>query len=497
MNLKMSEKLAEKLFNLPYEYLEDPYYLDLKERANAGINNFDVIYSFIISLTSVIQDLVTLFSLVFIISRFDYKIVIVLVLAIVFNILLILLTFKTRIKFFNELIPINRKITVYIEPFVDEKYTKDFINYPIGDLIKFKYIKYEKKIMTYIKKTERKLSIINCLSNIITYMEVALIYILVAIKTIHYKYSISTFSLYVSASISFTKTITDLIECGSSLLRNIQYAEPIVSLMEIKTQNEDKKIELNGQIKTLEFKNVTFKYPRSEEIIIDNLSFKVNEKEKISIVGLNGAGKTTIVKLICGLYNPSKGEILVNGINIKYYDYQSYKKAISAVFQDFKLFAYTIKENILNNDYDTKEKALNAAYSVGLKNKIESLPNGIDSLYTKSYDEGGIELSGGEKQKVAIARALAKDSSLVILDEPTAALDPFAEADIYQNFNDLVHDKTALFISHRMSSSVFCNKILVIENGKLISFDTHKNLMKNPNSLYYKLFMAQAKNYAK
>jgi ABC-type multidrug transport system fused ATPase/permease subunit len=135
------------------------------------------------------------------------------------------------------------------------------------------------------------------------------------------------------------------------------------------------------------------------------------------------------------------------------------------------------------------------AHQVGLKEKLDSLPNGINSLYTKSYDEGGIELSGGESQKVAIARALYRDSSLVILDEPTSALDPLAEADIYQNFNNLVQDKTAIYISHRMSSSVFCDKILVIDGGTISDYDTHKNLMTKTDSLYYKLFMSQAKNY--
>ena len=243
---------------------------------------------------------------------------------------------------------------------------------------------------------------------------------------------------------------------------------------------------LNGEI---------FTYPRTTSKILDNVSFKINKGEKISVVGLNGAGKTTIVKLICRLYKINEGEILVNGANIDHYNYSSYISKISAVFQDFKLFAYSIKENILNEDGDEKE-AYQIACKVGLKEKIDKLDDGINSLYSKSFDEKGIELSGGECQKVAIGRALHSKSSLIILDEPTSALDPIAEAEIYSAFNNLVQNKTALYISHRMSSSVFCDKVLILNNGKVEDFAPHKELIKKKDSLYYKLFTSQAKNYA-
>jgi ABC-type multidrug transport system fused ATPase/permease subunit len=172
-------------------------------------------------------------------------------------------------------------------------------------------------------------------------------------------------------------------------------------------------------------------------------------------------------------------------------------RKIAAVFQDYKLFAFSIDENITCKEKDIDvDRTMEIIEDVGLKNKVDSLPNGISSLFGKAYDESGIEMSGGESQKIAIARALYKDASLIILDEPTSALDPLAEADIYENFNRMVGGKTAIYISHRMSSSVFCDKILIIEDGRVADYDSHTNLLEKKESLYYKLFNSQAVNYA-
>lgn len=265
--------------------------------------------------------------------------------------------------------------------------------------------------------------------------------------------------------------------------------------MEIKLEKNENKMCLDKEIEAIEFVNLTFKYPKTEKPVLENISFKINKGDKISIVGINGAGKTTLIKLLCRLYQPTSGEILINGHNIFDYEYKTYIEKISAVFQDYKLFAFSLKENIIASQTCVEEEVSNCVNKVGLAEKIKQLPQGLNSFYGKSYDEQGIELSGGEIQKVAIARALYKKASLVILDEPTSALDPLAEADIYQNFNNLVLNKTAIYISHRMSSSVFCDKIIIIQEGHLIAYDTHHHLMQDENGLYYKLFISQAKNY--
>jgi ATP-binding cassette subfamily B protein/ATP-binding cassette subfamily C protein len=286
-----------------------------------------------------------------------------------------------------------------------------------------------------------------------------------------------------------------LIHASLDIISMTQYIVPTLELLNAKVDDNSGKKEFTQPIESIEFDHVCFKYPRNDDLILDDISFKINQGEKISLVGLNGAGKTTIVKLITRLYQPTSGRILINGEDIAQYEFNSYIKHISSVFQDFKLFAYSLKENILNADGDDKV-AYDIACKVGLKEKIDSLPEGINSLYTKSYEENGIELSGGEAQKIAIARCINASSELVILDEPTSALDPLSEASIYENFNDLVQNKTALYISHRMSSSIFCDKIMVLDHGKIVDYDTHENLMKKKDGLYYRLFHEQAKNYA-
>ena len=336
-----------------------------------------------------------------------------------------------------------------------------------------------------------KVSLFYSASVILRYIQLAFVYALVGIKTITEKLPISKFSLLAQAALSFTTTVQSIVESLGNFFRNIEYIKPFMEFMAIHTEIKNGSNKLD-KILTIEFKNVTFKYPNTDKIILDNVSFKFHESEKISIVGLNGAGKTTIVKLLCRLYSPNEGTILINDIPIEEYEKDSYIKQISAVFQDYKLFAYSIKDNIDPTSSVDVEKI---CADVGISEKIEKLPHQYDSLIGKYYDDSGVELSGGQLQKIAIARGLAKDSSLLILDEPTSALDPLAEAEIYENFNQLSKDKMAIYISHRMSSSIFCDRILVIDGGIVSDFDTHQNLMLKKNSLYYKLFTTQAKNY--
>lgn len=496
MNEAIHHKITDKLMKVPFFYLEDPYYLDLKERAKYAIENQNAISQFFNSVAELFQLLLTLSGLLMIMLLFDYVLVIILVVAVILNFIMILASLKVQLNFAKIIVPLNRKYGYYLYTLQNEKNAKDYRMYSVGKFLISKFKHFSDETIRYFKKLLIKMGILTSLMQTVHYVEMALVYSLVAIKTIVNKLPISSFSLYISTALTFTQSITKFINVGLTYLHTIQYLIPFVELIELKEEKEQGDIPFADKIETIEFKNVTFSYPKSDLIILNDISFKINAGEKISIVGLNGAGKTTLVKLLCRLYKPNQGDILVNGISIYDYEYTSYIKQISAVFQDYKLFAYSIKENILNEDGD-EELAYEVACKVGLKDTIDALPNKINSLYTKSFDEGGIELSGGEAQKIAIARALYSNSEIVILDEPTSALDPLAEADIYQNFNNLVQDKTAIYISHRMSSSVFCDRILVIDGGKISDFDTHKNLMKKQDSLYYKLFMSQAVNYQK
>lgn len=226
------------------------------------------------------------------------------------------------------------------------------------------------------------------------------------------------------------------------------------------------------------------------------MNLVINAKEKIAIVGTNGAGKSTIVKLICGLFYPTKGEILINGIPTTSFDQDSYYDMFSTVFQDHSVYACSVLDNIIGNDSseDAAIRAKQCIETIGLKDVIEKLPQKYDTVLNKTIDEKGVNLSGGQKQKIAIARALYKNGNVVILDETTSALDALAEADIYQSFDGLIKDKTAIYISHRLSSTKFCDHIAFFNENGLKEYGTHEELMTKKGE-YYKMFVIQGRYY--
>ncbi|WP_246241138.1 ATP-binding cassette domain-containing protein [Anaerocolumna sedimenticola] len=213
------------------------------------------------------------------------------------------------------------------------------------------------------------------------------------------------------------------------------------------------------------------------------------------MVGLNGAGKTTFIKLLAGLYEPTDGEILLGDVNIKEIKYEEYMKLLSIVFQDFKLLSLTIRENLALDKSIDEDKILKSLDKAGFRKDFEKLEQGLNTNIYKSFDEKGIEFSGGQSQKIAIARALCKETPIVILDEPTSALDPIAEYEIYNSFNQLVNGKTAIYISHRLSSTRFSDCIAVFKDGEIVEYGTHKELLQRENSLYAVMYQTQAKYY--
>lgn len=243
----------------------------------------------------------------------------------------------------------------------------------------------------------------------------------------------------------------------------------------------------------LSFRNVSFRYPGTETYILKDVSLDFKIGQKMALVGMNGAGKTTLIKLLLRLYEPTEGEICLNGINIEKYDYEEYMQIFSVVFQDFKLFAFPLDENIAAGGQVDKLRLNQVLAKMSLNEFVEGLPQKERTLLYQENGQG-VTPSGGEAQKVAIARALYKDAPFVILDEPTAALDPIAEAGIYENFDSLVGEKTAVYISHRMSSCKFCDRIVVLDHGEIAEQGTHEELLEQ-NGIYAKLYQTQAEYY--
>lgn len=489
----INQKTSEKIMSLPFAYLEDPYYMELKKNVQMGINNMGAVYLLCDGFFKIIANILSLAGLGLIIFTFDPVLVAILLIGILLNIILVKLSMRSQIRFFHELLPINYKYGYYMDTIISDKNGKDFRLYSQFNLLFKKFNGFAEIVASYFTSFNLEQSFYQTLISIVRYVQMAFVYALVGIKTIVTMTNISSFSLTVSAAISFSDCITNMIQVSSNFMRSIEYVKPLLELLDIQEDQHEGKVELK-EIRSITFDHVSFAYPNTDKLILDDITFTIYRNEKISIVGLNGAGKTTIVKLICRLYEPTKGQILINDVPICEYDHRSYMSMVSSVFQDYKMFAITIKDNI--SFHIDEEKARELSYDTGVGEVIEQLPNKWQSILSKAYDEKGVELSGGQNQKIAIARALAKPADLLILDEPTSALDPIAEAEIYENFNELAKERMAIYISHRMSSSIFCDRILVIDGGRISDFDTHKNLMEKKESLYYKLFMTQAQNYA-
>ena len=253
-------------------------------------------------------------------------------------------------------------------------------------------------------------------------------------------------------------------------------------------KRSDKKFDIS-------FRHVSFRYPGSEAFALRDISLDLKVGERLAVVGMNGSGKTTFIKLLCRLYDPGEGEILMNDFNIRKYNYRQYLDLFSVVFQDYHLLSMPLGNNVAGSAAYDREKAERLLEEAGFGERYHKMPQGLETPLYKDFDEDGVEISGGEAQKIALARALYKDAPFIILDEPTAALDPIAEAEIYAKFDEIAGDKTAIYISHRLSSCRFCDKIAVFHEGRIVQTGSHEELLSDPAGKYYELWNAQAQYY--
>ena len=244
----------------------------------------------------------------------------------------------------------------------------------------------------------------------------------------------------------------------------------------------------------IEFKHVSFKYPGTDAYALKDVSLKLKIGEHLAFVGHNGSGKSTFIKLLCRLYDPTEGEITLNGIDIRKYDIDEYMSLFGVVFQDFSLFSVPLSQNVTTSVEFDRKKLLDVLDKAGIGERVQQLPHKEDTVLYKDFDEDGVEISGGEAQKLAIARALYRDAPFVVLDEPTAALDPISEFEIYRRFNNFTDGKTAIYISHRLSSCRFCDKIIVFQEGQIVQQGSHETLLAQGGA-YSALWHAQAKYY--
>lgn len=321
------------------------------------------------------------------------------------------------------------------------------------------------------------------------------IYLFIGVKGLYGLFGIGSLVLYCG---SFMQIINGIMKMAVTFGKTAEMVPLVNYYFDIVNTKDDmtygaKELDLSDKFE-IEFKNVSFKYPNMESYALKNINIKINNGEHLAVVGRNGSGKTTFIKLMCRLYDVTDGEILINGINIKEYSKESIISLYSVVFQDFKIFSTTLAQNISTNEEYDKERLYDALDKANIKDRVLKMENKECTYLYKDLDKAGVEISGGEAQKLALARALYKDAPIVILDEPTAALDPIAEHEIYNRFNSFVENKTAIYISHRLSSCVFCDKIAVFDKSKLVESGTHQELL-TAGEKYFELWNAQAKYY--
>ncbi len=302
---------------------------------------------------------------------------------------------------------------------------------------------------------------------------------------------------YAASILKFMDTIGKFAYYMSWVSGNVTFAEDYVKYMDLPQRKHEGTIPMekrqDGKF-SVEFDHVSFKYPESDTYVIKDLNLKFVIGEKMAIVGRNGSGKTTFIKLLCRMYDVTEGSIKVNGIDIRKYDYAEYCKLFSVVFQDFQVFSFPLGENVAAGSTVDEKRAVDALARSGMEERYKRLPNGLSTSIGKEFDESGVTFSGGEKQKIAIARAIYKDAPFVIMDEPTAALDPESECEVYAGFDKMVGNKTAIYISHRLASCRFCEDILVFDKGNVVQRGRHEEL-EHQEGLYHELWDAQAQYY--
>lgn len=303
---------------------------------------------------------------------------------------------------------------------------------------------------------------------------------------------------YASSILLFTGSMGRMVHLMSRLKGNAVLTADYVEYMGLPQRKHEGTIPVEKRRDdrfTVEFDHVSFRYPGSETYVIKDLCLKFEIGERMAIVGRNGSGKTTFIKLLCRLYDVTEGCVRVNGIDIRKYDYAEYSNLFAVVFQDFQVFDFSLGENVAAGAEVEETRAADALERAGMGERFHALPGGLRTCIGKEFEESGVTFSGGEKQKIAIARAIYKNAPFVIMDEPTAALDPESECEVYAGFDRMVGRKTAIYISHRLASCRFCQDILVFDEGRVVQRGRHEDLERQ-EGLYRELWEAQAQYYA-
>jgi len=503
-NARFSEMLSAKSMGMEFAYTEDPKVLDKQNEAKEGISWYSGgLVSILDCLYQVIFNLLLMTVSVGVIAVYCP-----LLLPVQIVLMLLVCYFKYRnqlinTEFFLKLAKSNRIFGYVLYELAEFRYGKDIRMYNSGDMMCNKGEKLGKMQVGLWENQARRQLKNDFGSDLANALRDGVSYLYMGLRVLWGKITVGEFTLSVSAASALYQSLMGIGQNLQQISEKCNYAYRFLEFLDYPDSAVHGDKPVNGTEHVIEFRDVSFKYPRAEEYTLRHVNITIRPNEHLSVVGLNGAGKTTFIKLLCRLYDVTEGAILVDGVDIRDYSEEEYRKLFSVVFQDFAIFAFSLRENIEmgNVEFDTADAAKSDARVreslalSGLNEDAEKLPNGLDTTLYKSFDEKGTELSGGQRQKTAISRALYRNAPIVILDEPTAALDPVAEYDIYRKFDTLVGQKSAIYISHRLSSCKFCDRIAVFSEGTIKEYGSHDELVGIDGGIYAEMFHAQAQYY--
>ena len=513
INQKIELSINEAFIRMDYEKLEDQKVQELSQLARDTNNHASSLESMISTFFSMIGQCISLVGMAAILSRLlftDGKVekisgvvgwlarnsVICLLIALALCLIssrMNGLLLKVYERYDKKFAALGREYKYYGQLARDEIYVKDIRTFRLYNLI-------NRRIEHYCQRNKKLTDEVNIpeiftdmTGNLMMALELVIVYAMVSSKVLMGVISIGEFYLYISAITQVISLVRAVFENKNSIDRCLMYQQAYCKIEELAEKSiwTKEREEIHKECgNTLVFEHVTFAYPGTDKQVIDDVSFTLHPGEKLALVGRNGAGKTTLVKLMLGLYKPQKGRILWNGQEIGKLPYEEYINNFSAVFQDFKLIASSIAENVAMEEVWDEEKVKKSLYDAGFSSRLASLKEGVFTQLLGNFNQESVNLSGGEAQKIAIARAFYKEAPILILDEPTAALDPIAEQDIFIVIRKKLQGQSAIFISHRLSSCRICDRILVLDNGKILQDGSH-NVLAAKNGLYQTMWKAQ------
>lgn len=497
---RMKGEKNRKVMSIDFGHLENPDVMDCYQKANnACNNNTDGIEGMMRNIVDFLMSLSVTAAGLCILGTFNPWIVLVMIaISAVTCIVGDRFNRYSKKRIWDPLAPWWRKDNYMRWQITDFAPAKDIRLFGLRGWLVNKYRELKKERLDAQKKNAVLWFWASVFSGVMIALSHCVVYGWLIWSVVYDGLSIGNFSLYLASAATLFQFINSVFNGVGELLRLSRQVDDYRSFMDFDGgDNDDSGIDV-PEMKNyeFEFRNVSFKYPKSENYALKNLTLKLNAGERLAVVGLNGAGKSTFIKLLLRLYEPTEGEILLNGVDIREYNKRSYYRIFAPVFQDVELFAFPLAENVSMQcpEKTDKRRAEECLNSAGFGDKLAELPRGVDTEILKVIHDDGVDLSGGEKQKLALARALYKEAPVVVLDEPTAALDAVAESRLYNDFDKLTGGKTAVYISHRLSSTQFCNNVAMFRDGELCEYGTHESLMEK-NGAYAEMFRLQAQYY--